>query len=288
MFSELKILFLLSTDPSLPRLKEIFRKFFPMPADVKFRNVDQMDQEIGNVYDLIICDFTAKIPDGSDFILRLAAANPSGNLLIFSPDGSVSGVPPGIKIMLYNADSESIFSLLPAILPGLGTWVDYSIKQDTLAIERQLSDHILNNSRSMLSVINRNYVYERVNERFSSNQGKDSCHFIGKSLSEVWGESNFKKNIRPRLDECFKGKTVMYEAEFETPTHGRRAFDVVFRPFYSVRGTVTHLLAESFDVSDIKEAEKAFNQIHEQLTRLEDNMPVGYLRCRLKIGRAHV
>ena len=112
MFSELKILFLLSTDPSLPRLKEIFRKFFPMPADVKFRNVDQMDQEIGNVYDLIICDFTAKIPDGSDFILRLAAANPSGNLLIFSPDGSVSGVPPGIKIMLYNADSESIFSLL--------------------------------------------------------------------------------------------------------------------------------------------------------------------------------
>lgn len=288
MFSDLKILFLLSTDPSLPRLKETFRKFFPMPADIKFRNVDQMDQESGNIYDLIICDFTAKIPDSPDYILRLAAANPSANLLIFSPNGSVSGVPPGIKIMLYNADNESIFNLLPAILPGLGTWVDYSIKQDALAIERQLSDHILNNSRSMLSVINRNYVYERVNDRFSSNQGKDSGHFVGKSLSDVWGESNFTKNIRPRLDECFKGKTVRYEAAFDTPTHGHRSFDVIFRPFYSVRGTVTHLLAESFDVSDIKEAEKAFNQIHEQLTRLEDNMPVGYLRCRLNGDIVHI
>ncbi len=288
MFSDLKILFFLSSEPNHDLLKAIFRKFFPLPAEITFRRLDEIDQEIGKVYDLIICDFTAKAPDNSEFIIRLASANPSGCMLVFSPDGSVSGVPPGVKIMLYNADPESIFNLLPAILPGLGTWVEYSMQQDILAIERQLSDHILNNSRSMLSVINRNYVYERVNDKFSSNQGKESSHFVGKSLSDVWGETNFTRNIRPRLDECFKGKTVRYEAAFDTPTHGRRSFDVIFRPFYSVRGNVTHLLAESFDISNLKEAEAAFNQIHEQLTKLEDNIPVGYLRCRLNGDIVHI
>jgi len=288
MFSELKVLFIISrtSDPSI--LREIFRKYFSLPSQIVFCDIEKTDCQIGKVYDLTICDFTSQMPDSPDFINNLASKNSSGCLLVFSSVGAMSGVPPGVKAMLYTADSESILRLLPAILPGLGTWVEYSIKHDIMALDRQLSDHVLNNSRSMLSVINRDYVYERVNDRFSSNQGKDSGHFVGKSLSEVWGETNFTNNIRPRLDECFMGKTVRYEAAFETPTSGHRSFDVIFRPFYSVSGTVTHLLAESFDVTEIRDAEAAFSKINEQLSRLEDNIPVGYLRCRLNGDIVHI
>ncbi|MBE0673621.1 MAG: PAS domain-containing protein, partial [Bacteroidales bacterium] len=115
-------------------------------------------------------------------------------------------------------------------------------------IGRKLSEQILNKSRSMLSVINRNYVYEKVNLRFCQTLAIDPGSVQGKSLKEIWGAENFEKNIRKRIDRCLEGETVHYQAEFDTPA-GNRHYEIIFRPVHSENGNVTHLLAETFDVT---------------------------------------
>lgn len=288
MFSELKILFLKSSQIPDQKIEELFRSYFPVPATIEILDFDRVITASSASYDIVICDFTARKPSAYGYFRLLATHHIAARFVVLSNDGSVTGVPPGLSVILYTATSDELMTLLPEILPALASKTELSIRHDKIALERQLSDHILNNSRSMISVINRDYIYERVNEKFCSQQGKSCGHFTGKSLGEIWGEEAFSKNIRPRVDECFGGKTVHYEASFDTPAGGRRSFDIIFRPFHSERGVVTHLLAETFDVTDKIEAEASFQKLQEELTKLEENIPVGYLRCLLNGDIVHI
>jgi PAS domain S-box-containing protein len=288
MFREIKILYLNSSLLRIEELNELFRNYFPIPADITVAQIDDIGSVFGQVHDLIICDFTTQSPETVIISARIAELKSRSGFLIFSYSGTVTGLPPGSRAMLYSTDSEGIKSLLPLILPGLGLWLEVSLEHDKIAIERQLSEHIINNSRSMLSIINRDYVYERVNDKFSLSHGCQAGNLIGKSLMEIWGKENFNSNIKPRLDDCFRGRTIRYEASFDTPAGGRRSFEVIFRPFFSVSGTVTHLLAETFDISDVRGAEAAFQVISEQLSLLKDNIPVGYLRCLINGDIIHI
>ena len=93
-----------------------------------------------------------------------------------------------------------------------------------LSGEMEISESIINHSRSMISVINRNYVYEKVNLAFCNAHKTDVNKIFGKSLSDIWGEQTFCDFIKNNIDLCFSGETVKYEASFMTPGHGRRYF----------------------------------------------------------------
>jgi signal transduction histidine kinase len=135
------------------------------------------------------------------------------------------------------------------------------------------------NSRSMLSIINRNYVYEKVNATFCHAHSITVESIIGKSLSEIWGKEIFEGNIRPNVDSCFSGNTIRYEANFDTPLFGNRYYEVVFRPIIKGRDEITHLLAETFDITDLRLSRKVVNEMEEEFIRLETNLPIGFLRC---------
>ncbi len=148
-----------------------------------------------------------------------------------------------------------------------------------LAREKYFSDHIVNNSRSMISIINRNYVYEKVNTAFCDAHKGIAESIVGKSLGDVWGHDTFKNRIKPNIDKCFSGATVKYEASFTVPQAGKRFFEVVFRPFPVESGEITHLLAETFDITDLKLTEKFASEKEEEFRRFETNLPIGFLRC---------
>jgi signal transduction histidine kinase len=148
-----------------------------------------------------------------------------------------------------------------------------------LAREKYFSDHIVNNSRSMISIINRDYVYEKVNSAFCEAQKGVEDSIIGKSLSDVWGNEIFNSRIKPNIDKCFSGATVRYEASFNIPQAGKRYFEVVFRPFPAQTGEITHLLAETFDITDFKLTQKYASDKEEEFKRFETNLPIGFLRC---------
>jgi signal transduction histidine kinase len=144
---------------------------------------------------------------------------------------------------------------------------------------KDFSDQIINNSRSMISVINREYVYEKVNSTFCNAHQVAIDAIVGKSLKDIWGDDIFLNDIKSNLDLCFSGKTVRYEASFETPMYGRRFFEVIFRPLVAPTGEITHLLAETFDINDLRLLEQTAIEKDEELRKFETNLPIGFLRC---------
>jgi len=149
-----------------------------------------------------------------------------------------------------------------------------------LSKEKKMSDEIIKNSRSMISIINRDYIYEKVNEAFCNAHKSEFESIIGKSLSDVWGEECFRDTIKKNVDLCLSGKTIRYEASFDTPKHGRNYFEVVLKPL-SIESDdkVSHLIVETFDINDLKKSKQAILEKEEEFRKFETNLPIGFLRC---------
>jgi signal transduction histidine kinase/CheY-like chemotaxis protein len=148
-----------------------------------------------------------------------------------------------------------------------------------LTKEKDISDQIINHSRSMITIINRDYIYEKVNSTFCHAHQVVLDTILGKSLEDMWGHDTFQNAIKRNIDICFTGKTVQYEATFFTPQSGKRHFEVVFRPLSVEPGKITHLLAETFDIDDLKTTKQAVKEKEEELRKFESNLPIGFLRC---------
>ncbi|NSW94851.1 MAG: PAS domain-containing protein [Bacteroidales bacterium] len=136
--------------------------------------------------------------------------------------------------------------------------------------EKAISDQIIDNYRSMISIINRDYRYESVNMAFCKAHMKEREALLGKSLAEIWGDEIFSTKIKGNLDECFKGRTIRYEAAFSMPDSEKRYFEVVFRPVIGDKEEITHLMAETFDISDLKTAELQALELKEEIKDLKN------------------
>jgi PAS domain S-box-containing protein len=146
--------------------------------------------------------------------------------------------------------------------------------------ELDISDQIINHSRSMISIINRDYVYEKVNTTFCREHQIVSESVKGKSLADVWGSDTFRDHIKSKVDLCLSGETVSYEASFNTPRQGTRFYEVVFRPLAAGNEGITHLMAETFDIHDLRVSRQQTEEIKEQLRQFETNLPIGFIRCK--------
>jgi PAS domain S-box-containing protein len=144
--------------------------------------------------------------------------------------------------------------------------------------EKDISDQIIDHSRSMITVINRDYNYEKVNATFCNAHKVADESVVGKSLSDVWGYDTFNRFIKSNIDLCFTGKTVRYEAVFNTPKLGKRYFEVIFRPISAGTGEITHLLAETTDIDDLMQSKRAVIEKEEEFRTFETNLPIGFLR----------
>ena len=144
--------------------------------------------------------------------------------------------------------------------------------------EKEISDQIIDHSRSMITVINRDYNYEKVNATFCNAHKVADESVVGKSLSDVWGYDTFNRFIKSNIDLCFTGKTVRYEAAFNTPKLGKRYFEVIFRPISAGTGEITHLLAETTDIDDLMQSKQAVIEKEEEFRTFETNLPIGFLR----------
>jgi PAS domain S-box-containing protein len=129
-------------------------------------------------------------------------------------------------------------------------------------------DFIVNTSRDFMSLINRNYAYEAVNESYCRAHNKTQEEIVGHNAADVWGEERYLIQIKEYLDKCFAGNEVHYQDWFEFAALGRRCFDVAYYPYYGREGTVTHVIVVSRDVTERERAEEALKRRNEELMAL--------------------
>jgi len=114
-------------------------------------------------------------------------------------------------------------------------------------------ESIINSSKDFITLINRDYVYELVNESYCSTIGREKRDILNRHVSEVWGAERFDQFIRPRLDDCFAGKEVHYVEHFSFGEE-KRYMHVSYYPYQKLDG-VSHVIVFSHDISKIKEIE---------------------------------
>ncbi len=130
--------------------------------------------------------------------------------------------------------------------------------------EIRIYERIFAASTEHISFIDRNYVYQAVNETYLSAHNKKRDEIIGKTIPELMGADIFETMIKERVDSCLAGKKIKYQDWFEFNTTGRRFMDVVYFPYIDENGKISGLVVDSRDITERKIAE---NQLLESEQR---------------------
>ena len=133
---------------------------------------------------------------------------------------------------------------------------------------RQRYEFIVNTSKDFMTLIDRNYRYEAVNEAYCQAHSRSRSEIIGKHVAEVWGREQYEVQIEAHLNECFAGNEVHYQRQFKVPKLGWRYFDVAYYPYYNDAGHVTHTVVVSRDATERKQAEEQLRSSEERFRQV--------------------
>ena len=129
---------------------------------------------------------------------------------------------------------------------------------------------IVNAYGELMTLINRDYVYELVNDSLCHTFGRAREEIIGKTVAEVWGEEKFRKEIKEKIDRCFQGETYKEEDTFIIAGGERRYYAVSYYPYRNEQEEITHIVGVTDDITERKEAEMALKRSEEELRILNE------------------
>jgi len=117
-------------------------------------------------------------------------------------------------------------------------------------------EHILEKSREHISILDRNYIYLAVSQRYLEAHNKSAEEIIGHRVPELLGEEIFETTVKPNLDRCFNGETVNYQAWFKFSKLGKRYMDVTYNPIQEPNSKqVFHVVVNSHDLTELYNAQ---------------------------------
>jgi PAS domain S-box-containing protein len=225
----------------------------------------------GEELDIILADFSLPSFDG------LEALDITQQLISDIPFIIISGVMGeelAIEALKSGATDYVLKQRLSRLVPSISRALLEANERTTrlrAENERQKYDFIVNASKSMFTLVDRNYTYEAVNDAFCKAHNLIRDQVLGKTLTEVWGEESFNTYIRKNFDDSFKNNVVRYQAWFEVPSRGLRCFEVTFYPYKESGNDVTHTVVDTMDVTDKQKAEEAMRESETKYRLLFDH-----------------
>ena len=109
---------------------------------------------------------------------------------------------------------------------------------------------IANSSREFMTLIDRQYRYEAINESYCQAHKLPREKIVGHDVSQIWGPDAYQHIIKKHLDECFSGKEVHYEAWFQFQNQERRFYSVRYYCYRDENEEPTHVAVVSRDITD--------------------------------------
>ncbi|ETR70578.1 MAG: hypothetical protein OMM_03144 [Candidatus Magnetoglobus multicellularis str. Araruama] len=207
----------------------------------------------------------------SHIISNLSSANPLYNheISVQTQDGKMN---------------ELLFSIAPVAVGNkdcfLMVMVDITHRK---AIEEKWHkfEFLSNASKESMTLIDSDYRYEAVNRTYCEAKSKSWDDFVGKTVSDVWGEEVFESTLKHYLDQCFSGKEIHYESWFEFGKSGKsHCYEVNYYPYYDDNNRITHAVVVTSDVTrykdEIRERKQTEKSLQENLNfvnTLMDTIP---------------
>jgi len=145
-------------------------------------------------------------------------------------------------------------------------------QQDFISVKEAEDKYkfIVNAYGELMTLINREYVYEMVNNSWCRTFDKSREDFIGKTVAGVWGEQKFESEIKKKIDHCFQDNIYQEEDSFIIAGGKRKYYMVTYYPYKNDKGDVTHIVGVTDDITARKEAELALKKSEEELRILNE------------------
>ena len=137
----------------------------------------------------------------------------------------------------------------------------------------QRYQHIVEATTSAVGLVDRNYVYQYVNDAYCVAFNKDRPEIIGQRVVDLFGKEMFEQTLKPHYKRCFSGEEVSFQSWTDLPGWGNRYMDVRYSPYYASGGKVIAIVVSAHDITEIKQLEIKLKESEEQFRAFMDNSP---------------
>jgi len=134
-------------------------------------------------------------------------------------------------------------------------------------------EKIIKTVKHPMSLIDKNYVYQTVNDAYLPFLNKSREEIEGHSVEEVLGKEFFEKQVKPYFDRCLAGEEVRYQVSFSTPDTEKRILEVEAYPCFDLDGAISGVVANTIDLTDQKKTAEGLVQSEKKYRELANSLP---------------
>ena len=157
-----------------------------------------------------------------------------------------------------------LFSLIGVFFSGLA---DLYRRRETRLHE---FEEVVQGLEDMIVVVDRNYRYVIANEAFLKYRGMKAEEVLGHRVDEVIYPDVFESTVKDKMDECFQGKVVRYEMQYQYVCAGTRDLCISYIPIRG-RDGIDRLACILRDVTEKKRAAAALRESEDRCRDLVEH-----------------
>lgn len=121
-----------------------------------------------------------------------------------------------------------------------------------------------------IAYIDKDFLYQTVNEATLKIYQKKKREMIGHPMEEILGKKVFEKKFKPHIVKCLEGERIYHQDWFDFPDGQRRFMYMSYYPLFAKDKVVSGVVVNAVDVTKMKEMEEQLKLLSQtdQLTQL--------------------
>jgi PAS domain S-box-containing protein len=143
-----------------------------------------------------------------------------------------------------------------------------------------LARQVFERSPDRISIVGRDYRYQRVNPAFERRYGMPAESFVGKHVADFLGREGFERTAKAYYTRCFAGEEVSY-AEWFNISFGRRYLAITYSPLRPASERVEAVLVISRDLTEHMLASEALREAQRELAHVNRVTTMGQLTASI-------
>jgi len=188
------------------------------------------------------------------------------------------------ETVLQSLKGDTLTALFTITFPHPSARFDRVLVTITDITERKraeyLTGQVFESSPDRVSIIGRDYRYQRVNPVFERFWRVPAEKAVGMHVADLLGREVFEDKVRPSLDRCFAGEDVSYAEWFDTAL-GRRHMAISYSPLRPDSARVEAVLVIGRDLTEHMLASEALHQAQAELAHVTRVTTLGELAASI-------